>query len=334
MFDIITIGTATRDVFLSVKGMKTLSDKKELKKLRIKFGEAECFPLGAKLEMDAPLFTVGGGAANAGVTFARQGLKTGFFAKLGTDEFAEKIVRSLRREGVASFASHEHEKGTAYSTIFLTREGERTVLVYRGASEDVSFSEIPLKKMKTRWVYIAPGGISYPVLSRIVNHFSAKGVRIAINPSKLLLQEQDGRMKQIFSKCALVCLNREEASYATGISFEKRDELFRAFARMVPGIAIMTDGKAGAYVHEKGYVYVAKSMKEKKCIDRTGAGDAFCSGFVSGLVRGTSILEALRIASANATSVVEYIGAEQGLLSRRMLQLPRFQKVTIEIKKI
>jgi len=334
MFDIITIGTATRDVFLSVKGMKTISDKKELKKMQIKFGEAECFPLGAKLEMESPIFTVGGVAANAAVTFARQKIKTGFFAKLGTDEFAEKIIRVLRKEGIVSYACHEHKKGTAYSTIFLTSSGERTVLVYRGASEDVCFSDLPLKKMKTRWVYIAPGGISYQVLLKIVDYFFAKGVRIAINPSKNLLKEHKEHMKRIFSKCSVVCVNREEASYVTGVSFEKREELFRSFARMVPGISIMTDGKDGAYAHERGYVYFAKSMKEKRCIDRTGAGDAFCSGFVSGLVHKKSILEALRIGSANATSIVEHIGAEKGVLYKNDINLPRFKNISITIKKI
>jgi ribokinase len=243
-------------------------------------------------------------------------------------------VRTLRKENISSFAVHENEKGTAYSTIFLTEKGERTVLVYRGASEDVSVSEIPLQHMKTKWVYIAPGGISYPVLLKLVNHFFAKGVHIAINPSKILLHEQKKKIEAIFSKCSLVCVNREEASYATGISFEKRDELFRAFFKMVPRIAIITDGKDGAYVHEKGYVYGASSMKEKRCIDRTGAGDAFCSGFVSALIQKKSILEALRVASANATSVVEHIGAEAGILRKKDLGQPRFQKVKITIKKI
>ena len=69
-------------------------------------------------------------------------------------------------------------------------------------------------------------------------------------------------------------------------------------------------------------------FKEKKLVDRTGAGDAFGSGFVAGLIRSgeecekgdidpENISYALRLATANAASVVEVIGASEGALSRK-----------------
>jgi len=77
MYDVITIGTATQDVFLKSRDFKVLKDE------RFITGQAECFALGAKIEVPDIFFTTGGGATNAAVTFARQVLKLPQFAKWG-----------------------------------------------------------------------------------------------------------------------------------------------------------------------------------------------------------------------------------------------------------
>ena len=51
-------------------------------------------------------------------------------------------------------------------------------------------------------------------------------------------------------------------------------------------------------------------------VDRTGAGDAFGSGFVAGLIQASRIEYAIRLGSANATSVVEYVGAKKGIVTK------------------
>jgi len=77
--DVITIGTATRDCFLQSPDFKVIRSS------RFVTGQAECFALGSKIEVPFIIFTTGGGAANAAVTFARQGLKAGCLAKIGKD---------------------------------------------------------------------------------------------------------------------------------------------------------------------------------------------------------------------------------------------------------
>ena len=93
MFDVITIGTATRDVFLTSNLFKVLKDPTHLKKLGFKTGEAECFALGSKIEVEKPTITVGGGAANAALTFSRQGLRTASVLRMGDDELSDSIER-------------------------------------------------------------------------------------------------------------------------------------------------------------------------------------------------------------------------------------------------
>lgn len=333
MFDIITIGTATRDVFLQSLELKVLRDPRHLREIGFSTGEAECFALGSKIGVEKPVFTVGGGAANAAVTFARQGLKTAALLRVGQDEEAEAVLKRLKSENITSFAVRARNEGTAYSTILLTETGERTILVYRGASEGLTKKEVPFSKFgKTRWAYITPGGISSNLMKELIIYLKKRGVMIAMNPSRYYLEQGGAKLKSFLEKIDIVIVNREEASLLTGIDYGKSREIFKKFDDLVPGIAVVTAGAEGAAVSDGRYLYKAGIFKEKKLVDRTGAGDAFGSGFVAGLILKRDIHYALRLASANATSVVEKIGAEEGILTARDFDSPRWKYLDLDIE--
>src|SRR6266568_1207711 len=92
---ILTFGAATQDVFLAGKSLHARRDVRTR-------DYVEQFPLGAKIEVDNVHFDTGGGATNAAVTFARQGLQVGYVGKIGHDPAGGEVIRALRREGVAS----------------------------------------------------------------------------------------------------------------------------------------------------------------------------------------------------------------------------------------
>jgi len=337
MFDIITIGTATRDVFLKSPLFRVLRDPKYLL----------CFALGSKIEIKPPIFTTGGGAANAAVTFSRQDLKVASLIKIGRDESAEYILKELQKEKITPLAIKDKNKKTAYSVILLAPSGERTILVYRGASEDLKIKEIPFNKLKSRWAYISPGNINFPVIEKIFNYFSKNKIPIAFNPSKYFLEMGIKKLKPLLAKSKVVILNREEAAYLTGIDYQKEKEIFKKLDEVIEGIAIMTQGAKGVLVSDGTRIYQAKALRDRKVIDRTGAGDAFASGFVAGLIHeiGNWKLEirnlppktveyAIHLGSANATSVIEHIGAKEGILTKKELQNPRWRFLKVKIIKI
>jgi len=343
-YDIITIGTATRDVFLASSLFKVLKDKKHLKRAGMPLGEAQCFALGAKIEVERPIMTVGGGAANSSVTFARQGLKTGAVIGIGDDLNGKAAAEELRGEGVSVFPDYDHKDTTGYSVILVSSGGERTILHYRGASRRISGNETVFKKAKSRWVYISPGGIPFSAMKKIVHYFKKSGSQIAINPSKKYLTEGAARLKPILKMLDVVFVNREEAAYLTGKDYDDEKNIFKKLDELIPGIAVMTDGPAGVWVSDGKNIYKAGIFKNKKVIDRTGAGDAFGSGFVTGLIRESTTLNsksyilnssvikyAIRLASANATSVVEKVGAIEGILSKRDFSLARWSRLPINM---
>ncbi len=324
-YDIITIGTATRDVFLTSPLFKVLTDVAHLKKIGFPTGEAQCFALGGKVEIDAPVLTTGGGATNAAVTFGRQGFKAACLAKIGDDAIAGDVEAELVKEGVKTILKRSAAKSTAFSTILLAPSGERTILVYRGASEDLQKSDCAaLQKIKSRWAYFVPGGIKFEVIAGLAAKLRRAGVLLAINPSKPYIQMGVKKLKPLLEKMSVVILNREEAAYLAGCDYRAEEKIFKAMDAIVDGIAVVTDGPRGVKVSDGRAIYQAGIYKEKILADRTGAGDAFGSGFVAGLMRArdcrrptaSEIKYAIRLASANATAVVENIGAKKGILTR------------------
>lgn len=296
--DVITIGTATRDAFLSVPKEKI------------------CFEPGVKKDVSSMVFAVGGGAANAAVTFARQGLAVGAIFRVGDDESGDAVVRELGREGVDCWVSRDHDTATGFSAIMLHEGGERTVFAYRGAAEDMPEAAVPVGKLKAKWLYIVPSRIDFEVIAKIVAHAHKKGIAIAMNPSGYYLENRGARLKPLLPKLAMLMVNRGEAAALTGMPPEDASGIFRRLDGLMGGIAIMTDGPKGAWVSDGRHMYRAGIFPNKKVVDRTGAGDAFGSGFVVGMIAKGDIPYALRLASANAAANVERIGAHQGMLTK------------------
>lgn len=342
MFDIITIGTATRDVFLHSGLFKIVRDPEHLEKLGFPTGEAQCFALGGKLEIEKPVFAFGGGATNAATTFARQKFKTATLVKIGRDTNGQTVLENLKKEKVSALPVVSKNLDTAFSTILVSPNAERTVLVYRGAADLDKTDKIPFAKLKARWAYIVPGTAPLEIMSRIVDVFKKNGAHVAINPSKHYLKMGATKLNPLLGKMDVVILNREEGAYLAGLKYEEEEKIFQKFDRMVPGLAIMTDGPKGVSVSDGKTIYHAGVFKEKSIASRLGAGDAFGSGFVAGLMisdkqhatRDMAIKYAVRLGSANATSVVEHVGAQTGILTKKEFSAPRWRNLPISTHKI
>lgn len=339
MFDVITIGSATRDAFFEV-------DFKTVPWPKVSAKKAYALPLGEKLEVKRALFTVGGNSANASVTFARQGFRTACIAKVGCDVSGEEIRRRLVREGVdARFMSCAERAPTAYS-VLLVQKGERTIMGYHGASDLFSMKDVDLNNAAARWWYVSLAGESYTMFSELVWQAKKKNVAVAFNPSGYHLRRKKEEIIRCLKDVSFLVVNNEEASLLTGIPWKKEREVFKKLDRWMPGILAVTSGRKGVVVSDGKNIYRAGIFKEKKLVDRTGAGDAFGAGFVAGLLKcqvsgvknqefkKEDVCYAIRLATANSASVVEKFGATEGALTLREFKNPRWKNLNINIEKI
>lgn len=346
MYDIMTIGTATQDVFLKSPLFANIHDPRHLKKLGFLDGNATCFMPGAKIEIEAPVFATGGGATNAAVTFARTGLRTAVIGKVGIDDGGERIIAECKSEGIASRIIIDKKLRTAYSTILVPLAGERTVLTHRGASDKLKAADINRVAAKSRWIYIAPGNIPYQTIMYTVNLFSKQGSFIALNPSRHIAEKGLLSLKPLLAKIDILILNKEEAAAMTGADYGNVKNILSVLRSSFKGILAVTDGANGSFVIAGARQYDCGIFPKKTFVDATGAGDAYGSGFVSSLIHAQKtnkrfvfseidILEAIRIAAANSASVVEHVGAKHGILTQEaILRNPRWKKLSVTVSSL
>ncbi|MBI4158573.1 MAG: carbohydrate kinase family protein [Candidatus Yanofskybacteria bacterium] len=309
-FDIITIGSATRDVFLKSEQFKIIEDKS------FSTGQGECFALGSKIEIKDIVFTSGGGGTNTAVTFARQGLKTVCVGAIGDDLNGKDIVDELGREGVNTEHFQVNKDGhTAYSVILVHESGERTILSYKGEGQNFDVKEIPFDKFGASWLFLDSLGGHYDLLETAVNWAVKNKVKLATNPGGKELAHGLDKLKPLLKNFSIVIMNQEEASELVGIDYDKESEIFRAMDDIIGGVFVMTKGPEGVVVSDGKNIYRA-GVPDSPVVERTGAGDAFSSGFIAEYVKSDNIKKAIQFATANASSVVSKFGAKAGILKK------------------
>ncbi len=186
--------------------------------------------LGSKTEMEKVFFSSGGGGTNAAATFAKQGLKVAYCGQVGEDYFGESILKELKDLKIdASLVKQTPEKPTNMSVILTYPGKDRTILVYRGASDFLEKRDIPWYKLKnTRWFYLAPFSGKLSELTEAFVDFAKKNkIKIAMNPGYKQLSSSYQTLERIFKKIDVLFLNREEASLITRVPYNNEKEIFR-----------------------------------------------------------------------------------------------------------
>ncbi len=328
MFNIVTIGSATRDLFIKDEHFQEIQEN-DLKIPRDMSPTDLCgiLPLGLKIEIQDVYIDSGGGATNAAVTFARQGFAVGCVSSTGEDCEGRDIQDRITDEGVRTFFQRSSQM-TGFSIILIAKGGERSILNFRGAAHDIKNEDIPWKELKAEWFYLSSLAGRQDVLERIFSFAKEHNIAIAFNPgSQELALGLDG-LRKFLEQMKVLIINDEEAHRFTG-SKEDQD-IFRTLREVNNNlIVVITKGQRGVSVSDGSSIWHGGIFPEKERVDRTGAGDAFGSGFLTGLIR-SGIEEGIRIGSANGTSVVEYMGAKEGILSKDEAFDPRWQGLDVE----
>src|SRR6056297_3143489 len=226
MYDVITIGSATQDVFLKSNAFKHVEDPDHLKKIGFPKGEAECFAVGAKIELDDFQIEFGGGAANAAVSFSNQGYDTAAIFKVGDDVVGERVVNNLEENDVDTIVSKDKVEKTSYSSILLMPNGERTILMYRGVTGKITKRDVPFRDLKAKWGYISTSDIPFSVITNSVETLKRNEAKIALNFSKSYIKMGINKLKPLLKKIDVLLLNREEASLLTGVDYENDKKIF------------------------------------------------------------------------------------------------------------
>lgn len=300
---ILSLGAAVQDVFLQGK---LFTPKKEGKEY------VEEFELGSKNDIEGVIFSTGGGATNASVTFARQGLHAMFMGKIGNDIAGKAVLDDLHNEDIdTSLVQYLKDIGTGYSCLLLAPNGERTVLTYRGASAHLDINIEDFNDVEADWMLVTSMAGNFEALETVFSYAESKNINIAMIPGKDELREPEKYIKFV-PRLKILTANKEELQML--YKGETLEQLVLAANKDVHFV-VCTDGPNGAVASDRWHIVTAGMYEDVPVIDRSGAGDAFASGFIAKIACEESLESAVVFASANSTSVVGSIGAKKGILN-------------------
>lgn len=307
MFDIITFGSATGDIFVKIKEGSRAEALGQF-----------CFNRGDKIEAgDWQIFS-GGGGANTACVFALQGLKTAYCGLVGKDYFGGLVQEDLKSRGVAwQFLGKAANQPTALSVILSAGQDDRLIFLSPGASHFLTAKDIAWSKIKkTKWFYIAPlHGQACELLIPLVDFATQNKIKVALNPSEFQIKNQRDELKQIMAQVDVLLLNLTEATSLTALDKVNEKDIAKKIYSWGARLVVITKGERGALVFDGANFYTA-GIFPIEAAERTGAGDAFGSGLVAGLLLKNDIKYAIRLAMANSASCLKQIGAKNGLLQK------------------
>ncbi len=314
-FRTLSIGGATYDLFVRT-GKDIVCDDCEPKSLLL--------PVGRKIRVQEVIETCGGGAANSSVGLARLGLETSFCGIIGSDQWGERMLQNLQKEGVdVSGATVIENETSSFSIILNTDSGERVILYSTGANahlHDATFDKDRAGRMD--WLYFnhihEKSHVIEDDIVRILSDYPRVGMTWNPGGRQLKKGMEDPGNAALLRRTGLLLLNKEEAAVFTGKSTS--EDAIRVLLKAGAMHVCITDGPHGSLASDGRTLYFCGAVEGAPVTDSTGAGDAFGTGATWAIVTGLGLPIALQAGTINATSVLGSIGAQAGLLTHTEMQ--------------
>jgi sugar/nucleoside kinase (ribokinase family) len=310
-YNVITVGEATIDAFMTLEqATKSMHMEGE--------NGGVCFRHGSKIIVDRYDFEIGGNATNVAVGLNRLGVKSTLVAEVGDDEFSIKIRNCLANERIERTFITE-TPGPSNFSVIINFNGDRTIFAQNVERKhdfhlvDVTADLIFLTSLGNDW--------KNPY-KKVLQFIDETGTSLAFNPGSRQLKEGKELVLKVLEKTQMVFLNKEEAEIIlTGKQTMENDReyihgLMEKVQKLGPATVVVTNGKRGSYALDgKGEFHYHNTLGGE-VVERTGAGDAYTSGFLAASLYGLSLPKAMEWGSQNASSVVGKVGAHPGLLSK------------------
>jgi len=303
-FDMIAVGDTTQDIFLGMSDASVQCDIND-KNCRICFDYADKIAVDTKTDVPAV-----GNAANHAIGIARLGLRAAIYTVIGDDVQGHLAADVFHENGVdPRYVTYDKENGTNFSAV-INYKGERTILVYHEPRKYV----VPALE-STRWMYLtSASGDGVHALHEQVGAWLDDNpeVKLAFNPGTHQMHLGKDKLLPLLQRTDALFLNREESAEVMGVETTDVKELMAMYHDIGVKMMIMTDGPEGSYVSDGETIWYLP-IYDGPVIERTGAGDSYGSGFLAAVLLGKPTNEAMLWGNANSTSVVQKIGAREGL---------------------
>lgn len=306
-YDFIAIGDTVTDAFIRLENPSAHIDiDKNEKEICMRFADKIPYE-------EVYIVPAVGNSANAAVAASRLGLKSALVSNIGDDYFGKECLNALKNENVGTeFIKIQADAKTNYHYV-LWYEDDRTILI-KHESFPYSLPEIN----EPNWIYFSSLGGNSEEFHKIVGKYlnNHPDIKLAFQPGTFQIKMGKEKIAGIYQRSEVFICNKEEAQIILGTEEKDIKKLIGGLHKLGPKIVVVTDGPVGAYASDIASAWFMPPYPDPKPpFERTGAGDAFSSTLVAYLAKGMDLAGALKRAPINSMSVVQYVGAREGLLS-------------------
>ena len=312
-YDFVAIGDITIDAFIRIKDARVTCDiNDENCTICVRFGDKIPF------EFDEIVAGVGN-SPNAAAAAAKLGLNAAVSAAIGNDSRGEDCMNAMKNAGVSTdFIETHKDLGTNYHYV-LWYENDRTIFVQHHEYPRT----LPAFENPPKWIYLS----SLAKNTENFHHQIAEYVRthpetkLAFQPGTFQISLGTASIKDIYKVAEILFCNKEEAERILNTQSGDIQELLRGLHALGPRTVVITECPKGATTFDGTNTWFMPMYPDPKPpYERTGAGDAFASTVTAALALGKPLEEALSWGPVNSMSVVQYVGAQKGQLSREKLE--------------
>jgi ribokinase len=265
--------------------------------------------------------TCGGSAANTAIGLARLGCKVGFIGKVGADKEGELLLKDFLSEGVDTVGTIRTEQGESGSVMgFVDKKGARALYINSGVNDTIMLNEVNARyASRAQFLHLTSfvGETSFQTQKRLLDAIPAN-VKVSFDPGALYARKGYTAVEPILRKTYVFMPNAIELELLTG----KLDYCKAADLMVGQGVKIVAVklGAKGCYVTDGRERHLIEAQKVK-AVDTTGAGDAFCAGFLYGLINEKDLEECSRLGNFVASRCIMQMGARAGLPFTKDLEL-------------
>ncbi len=277
------------------KGSMQLVDRERSEKIR---KETEHFH---------SVFASGGSAANTIYGLAMLGAETGFIGSIGNDENGEFFENDLKRAGVRTILRRSNTP-TGIAIAFVTPDSERTFATYLGAAMELHPDDLTADKYRGFDILYLEGYLinNLPYILKACSLAKSMNMKVALDlASYNVVADRINSFREIVDNYIdILFANSDESRTFTGLEPEKALEMLSGKCEII----VIKTGAEGSLVKRGNETYKIRPYPAL-CLDTTGAGDLYASGFLYGLAQDKPLITCGQYASLLAARVIENSGA-------------------------
>jgi sugar/nucleoside kinase (ribokinase family) len=253
-----------------------------------------------------------GGGGNIIEGLSKFGVTTAFIGKVGSDALGSVYNMDLDRLTPENHLIFDETIATGTCISMVDEEGERSMIVFRGANDTLTPQEIDNKRdiiANSKYLYVCGYSLierpQADAIKKAVLIAKNEGVKVIFDPGSYnIVRDKEAIVRNLLASSDIVLPNQDEGrELAKGTSL---NAIIEFLGKVAPKVFLKLGGQGCVIIEENSHQKISVGMVDS--IDTTGAGDAFAAATIYGLTQNFSLEKTGTIANWFASRNVQLAG--------------------------